>query len=540
MRVMLAGLVAVVMAGTSVLSWQNVRASDIAPRFHWPDETTNAYFAARIARGESFVVPEPRNRDVGNIIHPRTMNVRPDGALVPGSYLGLPLWYGLVGRATDPRVMGLLTPLLAGGALWALARLVARVAGAAVAAWAVVLVALHPSWWLFTATAFLPNVPFLSLLLMGGAVVVSRVRPFDRNGDEKHTSSGKELVRWGVGGLLVGIALTMRTHEALWVAGLLTLMVWWQRPSWYAVVAGMGGVLLPFLPILVLQQQLYGSPFTTGYALLQEGGALPTEFVRTAVPIPGILQALIAPFGWHPIAALSRAWHYLVQPYPWFALLACAGGVMVWPRHRRAVLGTLVMMAWLLLMYGSWELADPLVRATNMLTISYTRYWLPIIMLLAPWAAYGCVRIFGALAPYVRPYAGALLVGSIALMTMTKMVRDDAEGLLRQMTTLDDHRTRARTVLAATEPDAVVLSDRMDKVFFPERAVVQATPARGRDPVFRDHLRALIDRAPVYWYAPDGYASGSEWREMGFRTIAVSGGASGAEELYRMGHAPES
>ncbi|MBI2482564.1 hypothetical protein HYV74_00105 [Candidatus Uhrbacteria bacterium] len=518
-RALLVGIAACVVVGTSVLSRPQMWASDLAPRFHWPDETTNAFFARRVATGQSMRVEEPRNTAVGNIIHPRTANVRADGALVPGGYLGLPLWYGLLGRGIGIWAMGLFTPLLAGGALVALAYIVRVGSGeVAVALLAAVFLALHPSWWLFSATAFLPNVPFAALLLIGIALLV-RPLAASAGGDRR------VLAAWGIGGCMVGVALTMRTHEALWVGALVLLIARWRRVRWTALLAAGVGAVLPFLPVLVLQQQLYGHPFTTGYALLQEGGAAPTEFVRTGLPIPASLQALVAPFGWYPFTALRHAWTYLVQPYWWLVGLAGVGCAVRW--RSRSTWAMLAMVLWLLLMYGSWVLADPLVRSTNVWTISYVRYWIPMIVLWTPWAAYGCVWLVRRCPWRWRPLAQAVVLVGIAFLTVARAVTDPDEGLRRQAAAIAEHRLRAQAVLAATEPDAVICSDRMDKTFFPERAVVHIAPAMAQDPNLRARLRALIDRAPVYWYAP------SESVRAGLQLQEVPGGALG-EQLYRV------
>ncbi|MDO8598497.1 MAG: hypothetical protein Q7S02_00120, partial [bacterium] len=375
-------------AGTSILSYDNARTADLAPRFHWPDETTNHFFTSRVARNEPLAVSEPRNIPAGNVIHPRTANVRADGAIVPGSYLGLPLWYGLIGRMFGERAMLFVTPFLAALGLLAFASIARRLAGATVAMTATVILALHPALWLFTATALLPNVPFVTLLMVAIAVLL-------------HAPRGWSII---IAGLFVGLALTIRTHELLWVFAIIGTLAWKLRFGLRQLLVLAIGIAIPFIPILILNAQLYGSPFTTGYALLQDGGAAPTEFAASR--FPDWIAAFVAPFGWHPIDAFARFWQYMVVPYWWFIALAVVGMGVVYTRRnstppsppsqrevgkqksisplprgrgseRGWAIATLALIAWLVLYYGSWTIADPLVRETNVLTISYVRYWIP-------------------------------------------------------------------------------------------------------------------------------------------------------------------
>ncbi|MDO8463522.1 MAG: hypothetical protein Q7S96_04635 [bacterium] len=556
-RAMLIAIAILVTLGTSVLSWDNLRSGDLAPRFHWPDETTNAYVAERVARGESLVVDEPRNVKAGNLIHPRTANVRADGAMVPGAYLGLPLWYGLLGRVFGARAMLFFTPLLAGLGLLAFARIVRVLWDFRTALIATLLLAFHGTLWMFTATAFLPNVPFVVLLLLAFAVLVGHPPqlPLWKRGrvvrnPPAHLEGGRGGVGgWLLGGLLIGIALTMRTHEIVWVAALGIVLAWRQRASWRQMGAAALGIVLPFVPVLALNAQLYGSPFTTGYALLHESGALPTEFVQSG----GILRAFVAPFGWDFASAFRRFWEYMVVPYWWFMALAGVGvvrsvigageisrfarndtgeirndrgerSVAIRGNGAYVVMGTLVIVAWLILFYGSWTIADPLVRATNVLTISYARYWLPIIVLLAPFAASGFLALL-ARASRMRLPIAALVFLAIASTSGRKIIADPLEGLVRQRQALAEHRERARAVIAATPDDAVILSHRMDKVFFPERAVVHAQDAPDAD--FMRRVGLLLESAPVYWYAPGVV-------EVPFPLTAVAPMPFG-ETLYRVG-----
>ncbi|MDO8599617.1 MAG: hypothetical protein Q7S02_05920, partial [bacterium] len=200
------------------------------------------------------------------------------------------------------------------------------------------------------------------------------------------------------------------------------------------------------------------------------------------------------------------------------------------PRGRGSERGwtfaNLAFIVWLVLYYGSWTIADPLVRETNVLTISYVRYWLPIAIILAFWAAVGFRWVLDRCVARWRPSVAVLMLLGIAFTSFAQVITDPAEGLLRQREAIAEHRARARAVIAATERDAVIVSHRMDKVFFPERAVVHVPAEPDAD--FRKRLAMLLTGAPVYWYATSAPPLSPEfvWTPVGAMPFG--------EQLYRV------
>src|SRR3989344_8000573 len=96
-----------------------VTDANLSLRFDWPDEAANYFWIKNYAQTGQFAVFEPLNDLAKNQIHPRSFNVRDDGALVPGSFLGLILFYGSLARIFGTNILLYITPLL--GVLGALA-----------------------------------------------------------------------------------------------------------------------------------------------------------------------------------------------------------------------------------------------------------------------------------------------------------------------------------------------------------------------------------------------------------------------------------
>src|SRR3989338_59979 len=130
--------------------------------FNSPDETAIFYFSRRSAAGDLIAAPQVPGNLAGGIVHPRSMAVL-QGKLVPLSFLGMPVWYGLAGRLAGPWIIIFLTPLFAALGGWVFFRICNDVFGRRVAFAAALLLPLLPPWWYYSARSMFHNVAFFSL-----------------------------------------------------------------------------------------------------------------------------------------------------------------------------------------------------------------------------------------------------------------------------------------------------------------------------------------------------------------------------------------
>ncbi len=138
-----------------------------------PDEMSQAFFIKLFATHGSFAYPEPLNFVTNNLIHPRS-TVVVDGFIVPGGFIGLPLFYGSLMKIFGNAVLYLATPILTVLALLAFFRLVSAVWGRSVAWIATIEFAAHPAVIYYTARGLFPNMVFLDLLILGAMFLITR------------------------------------------------------------------------------------------------------------------------------------------------------------------------------------------------------------------------------------------------------------------------------------------------------------------------------------------------------------------------------
>lgn len=445
-----------------------------------PDETANFFFATRVAAVQPIFAPSGFGAETGGIVHPRSMAIH-RGNLVPLSFLGLPLWYGLAGRWVGTGTILWLTPLVAVLGAWAAYQIFREFFGERVAWVAAALLPVLPPWWYYSARGLFHNVPFTALLLAAGWAMVSLYR------------HGRALDA-GASGLALGLALTFRTVEAVWVLPLVVLVTFalrrrWRRTWWWLLI----GFVVVWIPVLIQQFATYGNPWQVGYLL--------------PPAIDGQAETATAwlPFGILPRRAAENAFRFTFGLLPWICWPALLGAIIIihsWrrqlPSRRWYVIGLGAVGAVLFGYYGSAYLTDNLDPRALTLGTSYVRYWLPWYVAALPLAIFGWQWITGYL-PGGRfshwCYRGLACV-AVAVLSIQLTWREPMEGLgAVERAVAAGYAKRAR-VAAIVEDNAVIVAERSDKLFFPTYAVV-STLLDGRT---NRYLTAVLAQRPVYYY----------------------------------------
>ncbi len=131
-----------------------------------PDETANAFFSRNFSQTGLFSVSDPLNGEFADALHPRSIVVR-SAILMPGSFLGLPFFYGVLSYIFGDWILLLLTPLLAIFTALALRRVFAVFFSQKVSDISSILFLIHPAVWYYSARGLMHNVLFVCLLIFG-------------------------------------------------------------------------------------------------------------------------------------------------------------------------------------------------------------------------------------------------------------------------------------------------------------------------------------------------------------------------------------
>jgi hypothetical protein len=304
--------------------------------FTSPDENANFFFSRLFARGQVLYYWDPANLFAAGGAFPRSMRVV-DDFTVPVGFIGLPVLLGGIGALLGLTAIPFVTPVLSVLGLIGWFLLVGRHFGTRIGAAAAVILAVHPVWWYETARTMQPNVVFLSLLIWSAYFLV--VSPLGG----RFGSRIGPLVDSVAGGILLGLALAVRTSEVYWIvlAALVIAAADFRKIPWARLVVGAFAATLTLLPFASMNRDLYGSVWRSGYGSVTSAESVAAAGGGLGMKLIGPLQPYLFPLGFAPRTALGHFWSYGFGLIPWWSLaVALSAAWLVWlwrkGRHRLA------------------------------------------------------------------------------------------------------------------------------------------------------------------------------------------------------------
>jgi hypothetical protein len=455
-------------------------ANDGQRIFSWPDAMANNFFVGEYIEKTDFVKDEVMNEKLQNAIHPRSTNVV-NSNIVPMSFLGMLIVFGWIGKLTTAGAVMYLTPILSSVAVLFFYGIVRRVFNKKIGFISAVL--------LFTLSAFVyyANLSMLHtglflFLIMGAVYFYIRQSDF---------VNGKAQLKFSMlCGLFFGLALITRSIEYFWIGIIvvLPLLFYFRKVKWQQVVSFLIFVMIPFGILGYYNYQIYGEIFTLGYFQMGESADLlnrvPSEFAITEGDsvVKNYVKLFFAPFGFSLKNIVVNFSNYLVN-FLWpYVLLFSAGAVLVIDQIRRHkfqkkvlvyFLISFLVSVYLILYYGSWEFIDPLVLKNNIIGSSYIRYWLPIYILMLPVVGFFLFKVNSVKANKYLRYSliGAILI-YLSLFSFNQVYLTKGDGLFAQRAVIEGYYDTASRVNEIIEDDAIVVTNRHDKLFWPERQVI--------------------------------------------------------------------
>ncbi|MSR85705.1 hypothetical protein EXS71_04730 [Candidatus Uhrbacteria bacterium] len=481
-----------------------------------PDETATAFVAQNIAwHGRAFF----RESQAFDFpwFHPRSF-VSHGEKIVPVGFLGWPFLLSLVARIFNPDALPWFGSLLILSSVWPLYQLLKRHYGWEAAWWGTAITFTVPSMLLYANRSLFPNGALLALMLWSVWLI--------RHAQEKRYSERKQFWFQVLIGAVCALCAAIRPTELVW------LMPWWiwfgwswrpQKKDWQGLVLG---VLIIFLPLLLLAHHAYGSAIQIGYFLHDNVRAVLHVPAAASMNVTSADASNILPFGFHPRMLIKNIILFFGGwLWPWMILLIISM-ISAWKKHRVFCLLMIWTFAVLLFIYGSGRYLDRPGAWQASLGNSFLRYLLPVAPFFG-WAfAFLHVRFFSR--TMIAQRWGAIIGVFLILFGMYGAFFRDDEGVMatrRELIRYASIRQASQQWFSARD---VIISDRSDKIFFPDKRV--ASPLSSTTEVARlahtPGVRVGLFSRPLTQSEQDA------WRAVGLEAQELM--SSGRERLYRL------
>jgi len=392
-----------------------------------------------------------------------------------------------------------LTPFLAAIAGLFFYKILLKIFDSKIAFISTLLFYFNPAWWYYGDFAMLPNICFLSFLIIGLYFLLHLDKEQRKN----------NICNAILGSFFISLALIVRTNEFIWILGILVALAisYHKKLKWQYLGIFALGCFMVFVPIFHYNQITYGNYLSFGYLRLEAGdnlaAQLPTEFKTYGSELLNFIKFVVLPFGFDPKTILVNFYHYYISLFWWLFLAACMGWVVFLKKYQRKNQAVYFLLSfcvslYLLAYYGSWVFADPLTIQLNKIGISYVRYFLPIYLLSLPFIAIFYNFVINL---FYNKKIKIILTIFFALITVgfgiNVIYLGGQDNLIKVSQYINQYEQINKKVLSLTEENAVIISQRGDKIFFPQRKVI----GRWTGADYGYWLNLLYAGVPLYYYA---------------------------------------
>jgi len=446
-----------------------------------PDANINWHFARLVAQGLPLVFPADLST-FKDYLTPRSAVVVGND-IVPAGFLGLIYLYGLLASIFGVASLVWWTAIISTLGVLYFYLLLKNIFGQQVAWWSAALLIIHPAWWYYTDRSLLPNILFISLLI----IAMYYWQEISRRG---------KALDFILASFFLSLSLIVRPSEVIWVgaATLIYLILQRRRLFWSSAI----WLLLGLIPLILLvtaqsldfKQLILGS----GYSLAQKLG---TQSISS-------LANLLLPFGFHPRLIVYVIWNFVVilmWPFTLFTGLGylVARKYFIEQRHRYYFFGWVILSLYLLIYYGSWPLTDNPNPQAVTIGISYVRYFLPVYIFGLPYIAWFILTFSRQFFPRVRRLWLGAMFSALAVFTLQTAVLRGDESWWSQRQDLQVYDKMAMKISQELPAEAIILTERADKYLWPTHTVLVP---QGDDNYLQAAAGLLQEKRTIYYVRP--------------------------------------
>ncbi len=458
--------------------------------FNWPDANANYFFVKLFTENNTLSFYEPLNIITDNIIHTRSINVL-NGSLVPMSWLWPIILWASLAKVFDLFSVLWLNPILAILSLWlvyAISQYLFKDKNLSFLITA--LLAFFAPWLYFANLVMLPSILIIFLYLLSTYLFLytfsnSRVR-----------GNYGGIVIFSIASVVFALSVLARPSEFIWLASILLFSVYFNKnkikTKHYFIFIS---ICLLFTGItLYFNKLVYGAYFSFGYLNLQSDS---TNFSSLSSAFGGrYLLNFFLPFAWQTKIFLRNIfYHFILLIWPYWILVFTALIILrkkvftlenIWKKY---LLICLVASFLLFIYYANWDIADQSVKQYNKISNSYIRYFLPLYILWLPIFAKSIQVIFK------KYFYQSIIIILLSIFSLHLAFYASFDGLLVQKKNINIYYQQFEQVKKIVPQDAIILTIKSDKIFFPAYQVIVP---QGDLPLWPRIAKLLTQRSAFY------------------------------------------
>ncbi|MFH1366687.1 MAG: glycosyltransferase family 39 protein [Patescibacteria group bacterium] len=461
-------------------------------RYSSPDETANHFFTRQYIETGQFKVAEPLNSPVENIIRPRSFGVNGEN-LIPASFLGLPLFYGIMGKIFGGWIIYFIGPFFASLSVFFFYLLLRKIFSNRIAFYSALILFLQPVFIFYAMRPFWHNGLFVSLVIFAAYFLLKLIK------------QGRAY-QYFLFGFIFSLALAVRTSEIIWLLATVIIILGlnYKKIKWSKLILCLVGVFVIVVPILYYQGNTFGNSLTTAYTR----DILTASSNGSEINILTTIVGKILPFGFQPALFFKTFFDYSFKlMFPWFTL-AFFALLIFFKKYfsQRQVNKTffyylwfLGLSIWLMVYYGSFVFYEYLDKSLVAYGISYARYWLPLYVFCLPLTVIFLKIISEKIWPNRAKFLFGLLFIILIATSLFQVILDPYYGIKTvKQGFLTQAQEKLNLVLKNTPENAIIIAGQNDKIYWPERKVAGFNGDFVPDQVLRN-LPVLYGLAPVYY-----------------------------------------
>lgn len=485
-------------------------------KFSSPDETANFYFSSLFTNETQLKYEQPFY-DITNLVKPRSTSVI-NGYVVPGSFVGLPMVYGLIGKIFGKGIILFLTPFFAVVGVIYFYLLIKRIFNKSIAFSSCLVLFFIPPYFLYAARGMFHNVFFVDMVIISLYFLILLLEK-----NKKYKKDIKKIYSL-LSGIFLSVALLTRTSEIIWLVlvYLIIYLVYRKKIKQKYLVIWAIPLILSLILFLVVNQQVYGDVFNFSKSNIITNSGQSNETELSHQNLLSKMWGYFLPFGFNEEILIFSLKNYILLIFPWFSLLLFIGlfyvvknllirflsyfikGIYQLEQKIDKKLSLysyiyFIVFIWLIFYYGSYALNEYIDNQELILGSSYLRYWLPLYVFGLPLVFYGLNKILSILKnKYFRQLIIFTALIAICLTSFVYVLTDSLHGLIITRDYNVASNNLSTTLRSHISANSIIISGDADKIFFPEMNVIYKLTGDKREK--SNIINALLKQTDIYYY----------------------------------------